>query len=275
MNSMTNTALGGRRTGLQLTRRDMEMLAALEVWGVLGIGQMIGLGLGETLSEADLVERFFNRMDRDDYGLGVATRLRSLEDSGFIQGHSFLRQPKAFTLTLKGFEALSDEPRQVRSEVRGEVSEALIKHDLKVSAVGLVLTKILGLPARREHPQIVWVQSGGRRQMTLEGVSDVWIDTPLPKAIEVELTQKSRRRYEEIFDNYRRRLPRGGAVLYLTGWTEGAGMILRNAREQRAPFVFVCALDEFRRTAGRALFQGAVEGRTVVLADAAPAEAAR
>ena len=87
-----------------------------------------------------------------------------------------------------------------------------------------------------------------------------WIESPEPKAIEVELTQKSRRRYETIFDAYRRR-PRTAAVLYLTGWPGGAAMILKNAREQRAPFVYACALDEFRRTAGRCVFRGAVEGR--------------
>ncbi len=250
------------------------MLAALEAWGVLGIGQMIGVGLAGGLDETALVERFFNRMDRDDYDLGVAARLRALEDSGYIQGHSFLRQPKAFTLSHKGFEALSEEPRQARSEVRGEVSEALIRHDLKVSAVGLVLAQILALPARREHPQVVWSASEGRRRLTLEGVSDVWIDAQPPRAVEVELTQKSRGRYAEIFENYRRRLPRGGAVVYLAGWPGGVDMILRNAREQRAPFVFAGALDEFARTAGRAAFQGAVEGRTMgMLEDCVPAAA--
>lgn len=245
------------------------MLAALKNWGVLGIGQMIGLGLGETLGEAALVERFFNKMERDDYKLGIVNRIHALELTGYIKGHSFLRQPKAFTLAHKALAALAEEPESQRPEVRDSVSEAMIRHDLKVSGVGLVLTQVLGLPARREHPQIVWTQSHGRRQMTLEGVADIWIDSNPPKAIEVELTQKSRRRYEEIFESYRRRLPRNGAVLYLTGWPEGTGMILRNAREQRAPFVYACALDEFRRTAGRALFQGAVADRTLGLAGAA------
>jgi hypothetical protein len=254
-----------RRAEIQLTRRDMRMLSTLETWGVLGIGQMIGIGLAEALDEADQVERYFNKMDRDDYKLGLAARLHMLEVGGYIQGHSFLRQPKAFTLTHKGRAAISDEPESARSDPRNFVSEALIKHDLKVSAVGLVIAEILGLPARREHPQAVWTSSNGRGHLTLEGAADLWLDTPEPKAIEVELTQKSRRRYDEIFETYRRRLPRNGSVLYLTGWPNGASIILRNARDQRAPFVFACALDEFRRTAGRCTFESAVEDRTVTL----------
>jgi hypothetical protein len=260
------------RAGLQLTNRDIKMLAALEVWGVLGIGQMLGLGMAETLDEAGQVERFFNAMDRNDYMLSVAKRVHMLEVSGYIQGHSYMRQPKAFTLTVKGAAALAEEPAAHRPEPRNFVSEALIKHELKVSAVGLVLTQIHGLSSRPEHPQVVWTQVGGRRQLTLEGAADIWIDLPQPRAVEVELTQKSRKSYEEIFERYRRRLKGGEAVLYLTGWPEGVGMILRNAREQRAPFVYGCALNEFRRTAGRCLFLGAVEGRTISLA-ARPAAA--
>jgi hypothetical protein len=224
-----------------------------------------------------VIERFFNGMARDDYKLGIVNRIHALEVACYIQGHSFLRQPKAFTLSSLGVEALSEEPKTRRPEVRDAVSEALIRHDLKVAAVGLVLTKLLGLPAWREHPQIVWAQSGGRRQLMVEGAADIWIDTPAaPKAVEVELTQKSRKRYVEIFETYRRRLPHNGVVLYLTGWPQGIGMILRNAREDRAPFVYACGLDEFRLSAGRALFQGAVEDRRISLAGRpTSAEAAR
>jgi hypothetical protein len=240
----------------------------METWGVLGIGQMMGLGMTETLNETGQVERFFNTMDRTDYMISVAKRVHMLEVGGFIQGHSFMRQPKAFTLTHKGRAAICDEPESARSDPRNFVSEALIKHDLTVSAVGLVLTQILGLAARREHPQAVWTNSNGRGHLTVEGAADLWITTTLgPMAVEVELTQKSRRRYEEIFEMYRRRFSSlgNGSALYLTGWPQGAAMILRNARDQRAPFVFACALDEFRRTAGRCTFEGAVAGRTVIL----------
>ena len=247
------------------------MLSAMETWGVLGIGQMVGLGLAETLSEADLVERYFNKMERVDYDLGIGKRIHALEAAGYIQGHSYLRQPRAFTLTQKGLEALSDEPETCHPDVRDAVSEALIKHELKVSAVGLLLTQLLGLSARRELPKAVWTHSHGRRHLTLEGAADLWIDSPTePRAIEIELTQKSKKRYQDIFETYRRRLPLGGAVLYMTGWPEGAGLILRNARAERAPFVYACALDEFRQSAGRCPFQGAVPDRTIRLGARSP-----
>lgn len=261
-----------RRGEIQLTARDLKMLAALEKWIVLGVGQLVGLGLEPSLGQAELIERFFNKMERDDYELGIAKRIHTLESQGYINGHSFLRQPKAYTLTERGYNALRDEPAERRPEIRDFVSEAMIKHELKVSAVGLLLTELLGLSAARQHPKAVWTHAGGRRRLVVEGASDLWIEGAEPKAFEVELTQKSKGRYEEIFEAYRRRLTRGGVVLYLTGWPGGTAVILKNARERRAPFVYACGLDEFRLAAGRCVFQGAVESRSFVL-DAA--EAAR
>ena len=255
-----------RRGEIQLTARDLKMLAALEKWIVLGIGQMVGLGLEPTLGEAELIARFFNKMEREDYKLGVFNRIHALEAQGYINGHSFLRQPKAYTLTERGYNALRDEPVEQRPEIRDFVSEAMIRHELKVTAVGLVLTEVLGLSAGRQHPQAVWAHAGGRRRLVIEGAADLWIDSPQSSAVEVELTQKSKRRYREVFESYRRRLPRGGAVLYLTGWPGGEEVILRNAREQRAPFVHACSLSEFSAAGGRAAFRGAVEGRSFVLA---------
>lgn len=265
---MNKTSADVRRGVIRLTPRDLKILAALEKWGVLGIGQMIGLGAEGPLAEIERVERFFNQMERDDYELGVPRRLHALEEQGYIRGHFFQRQPKAFTLTERGFNSLRDERQEYRPEVRDFVSEAIIRHELKVTGVGLVLAETLGLAARRQHPQAVWAHAGGRRRLVVEGAADLWIDSPSqPKAVEVELTQKSKRRYVEIFESYRRRLPRSGVVLYLTGWPGGAAIILKNAREQRAPFVYACALDEFRQAAGRGVFRGAVEGRSVILAD--------
>lgn len=262
------TSADVRRGEIRLTPRDLKMLAALEKWGVLGIGQLMGLGAEGLLAEADRVERFLNKMERDDYELGVPRRLHALEAQGYIRGHFFQRQPKAFTLTERGFSALRDERQVYRPEVRDFVSEAIIRHELKVTGVGLILAEVLGLAAQRQHPQAVWAHAGGRRRLVIEGAADLWIDSPSqPKAVEVELTQKSKGRYREIFDGYRRRLPRNGVVLYLTGWSGGAAIILKNAREQRAPFVYACALEEFRSAAGRAVFRGAVEGRAVVLCE--------
>lgn len=254
-----------RRGELRLTGRDLKVLTALEKWGVLGIGQAVGLDDEATPKGAARMERFFNVMERPDYKLWMPRRLHALEEEGYIRGHFFLRQPKAFTLTERGFNAMREERQEQRPEIRYFVSEAVIRHELKVTAVGLALTELLGLPAARQHPKAVWTHTGGRRRLVVEGAADLWIEESEPKAIEVELTQKSKRRYEEIFESYRRRLPRNGAVLYLTGWPGGASAILRNARAQRAPFVFACDLDSFRASGGRAPFQGAVESRVIVL----------
>ncbi len=270
---MRETLMDVRRGVIRLTRRDLKVLAILEKWGVLGIGQAVGLDCEARPSKTTQIERFFNHMERADYKLGMPRRLHVLEEHGYIQGHFFLRQPKAFTLTERGFNALRQERQEYRPEIRDFVSEAIIRHELQVTGVGLILAEVLRLAARRQYPQSVWAHAGGRRRLIVEGAADLWIDSPSqPKAVEVELTQKSKRRYEEIFASYRRRLPRNGVVLYLTGWPGGAAIILKNARAQRAPFVYACSMDEFRQAAGRGVFRGAVEGRAVVLAQEAVKE---
>jgi hypothetical protein len=107
--------------------------------------------------------------------------------------------------------------------------------------------------------------------LTVEGCADLKIESPTqPRDIEVELTQKSKERYQEIFATHRSRQEPGGAVLYMTGWPGGAEIILSNARKERAPFIYACALDEVRASAGRCLFQGAVPDRTLRLSDRSP-----
>lgn len=253
-----------KRSGLQLTPRDMKLLFNLESWRVLGLGQLVGLGMSDRLIRAELVERFFNKIAREDYDLGVPKRLVALEAAGFIKAHYFQRQPKAYTLTFRGITAVKGGPRH--GAERDYVSEAIIDHELTVGAVGLVLNEILGLTASRETAKAIWTTPAHKRHLTVQNAADLWISTPpMGVAVEVELTQKSAKRYGEIFESYRRRLGRNEVLLYLTGWPNGSDTILRRARDHRAPFVYACSLEEFRAACGRSTFRGAVQGRAVTL----------
>ena len=253
-----------QQTGLQLTPRDKKLLFNLDAWRVLGLGQLVALGMSDQLVRSELVDRFFNKIDREDYWHGVQKRIAALEAAGFIKAHYFHRQPKAYTLTFRGLTALRGGPSH--REGRSFVSAAIIDHELAVAGVGLVLNEILGVPAARETAKAIWKTPPHRGHVAVQNAADLWISPPpIGMAVEVELTQKSAKRYAEIFENYRRRLGREEVLLYLTGWPNGSNMILQRARDHRAPFVYACSLDEFRAACGRSTFRGAVTGRTVTL----------
>ena len=259
---------------LHLGSRDWKIFSALEKWGVLGVGQLNGLGLDG--NETERVRFMFNDWLRTDSTTRISKRLRQLEEAAYIRGHFYLHHPKLHTLSEKGYRLLKTHGRSRMPGYRDSIEESLVPHELTVNAVGLVMSELLGLEVTTERERFVWSGRGGRSPAPHRAISDLWIvDEERPKAIEVEMTQKSQSRYAEIFEAYRRRLPRGGEVLYLTDWPSGVQCILEHARECRAPFIYACSIEEFRRTAGRAPFLGAVKGEIVLLGNSKPVEAAR
>ncbi|MDE2490208.1 MAG: hypothetical protein KGM24_05135 [Elusimicrobia bacterium] len=257
----------------------MKILAALEVWGVLGVGQLHGLA-AEDAPAAERTDLFFNEMDRRLYWTRLFKRLVRLESQGCIRGHVFVNHRKAYTLAARGHELLHRGGLARLAGYRDSIEESLLDHELTAAAAGLVMTELLGLDVRSERERFQWTGRGGRARAPERGGSDLWIvDRRRPKAVEIEMGQKSEGRYEDIFEGYRRRMPPGGAVLYLTAWPTGVGCILRHARRHRASFVYACSLADFRRTAGRAPFVCAADeepaihlGRGVpILSEAVPA----
>ena len=88
-------------------------------------------------------------------------------------------------------------------------------------------------------------------------MSDLWIpDAAQPKVIEVELGQKSEKRYEQIWAAYRRGLPKGSVLLYLVGWPRGVECLLKHARRDGHWYIYVAHLRDFRRYLGRCPFTG-------------------
>jgi len=260
--------MGIERKGmtLKLTQRELKVLTGLEKWGIMGLGQIYGLAVETDVDIENRVERFFNVTQRRDYGRWFTKRLSGLCELGLIEEHFFLNYRKVFTLTEAGHKKLQSLGLSSLMTLRSAVSEDYLNHELMVGAVGLVLQEIHGLTVRTERERDKSYRLGGRGPAPEKAVSDLWVAGARPKAIEVELTQKSESRYKEIWDAYRLRLPEGAAVLYLTAWPSGVPCILKHAREQRAEFIFVCGLREFRNTCGRAVFS-ASNGRTMVLAE--------
>lgn len=144
---------------------------------------------------------------------------------------------------------------------------------MQVAAVGLVLTEILHLRVRTERERYVWPTPGGRSPAPSRAVSDLWIVDDRPKAIEVELSQKSEARYKETWDAYRLRLPHGSALLYLAGWPDGVRCVLDLARRFRVPFIYAASILDFRASYGRVPFAGVRDRETIALEPAqAPME---
>ncbi len=274
MEPMNEINMTGKNQEIPQTPRDLKVLAALEIWGVLGIGQLHGLASAEGSAE-EKSRLFFNETERSNYSTRLFKRLRKLEAAFYISGHFFLNHPKLFTLAERGHDLLKRRGLARMPGYRDSIDEALVDHELTVNAVGLVMSELLGLTIRTERERFKWLGRGGRGPSPERGISDLWVVDPVqPKAIEVEMHQKSENRYEEIFEAYRRKMPDGGAVLYLTAWPSGVRCILSHAQTFRAPFIYACSLAEFRRSGGRALFQSAtVEDGPISLAPGAAREA--
>ncbi|HVA67211.1 MAG TPA: hypothetical protein VNK24_09865 [Elusimicrobiota bacterium] len=253
----------------ELTQRELQAMAGLEKWGVLGLGQLYGLAVETTGDVRDRVERFFNETHRRDYGRWFTQRLTKLVRRGLIHEHFYVNHRKVFTLAEAGHKKLGLAGLSNLEVLRDSVSEDFLDHELTVAAVGLVLQEIHGLRVRTERERYKPNRRGGRSPAPERAISDLWLSAARPRAIEVEFTQKSESRYKEIWDAYRLRLPAGGAVLYLTAWPDGVPCILKHARRHRAEFVFACGLREFRRACGRSIFT-APGGETFRLIEAGP-----
>jgi len=272
---MSELNMTGENQEIPQTPRDLKVLSALEIWGVLGIGQLHGLASSEAPAE-DKVRLFFNETERSCYATRLSKRLRKLESASYIRGHFFINHPKLFTLAERGHELLKRRGAARLPGYRDSIDESLVDHELTASAAGLVMSELLGLTVRTERERFQWNSRGGRGPAPERGISDLWIvDRVQPKAVEIEMHQKSENRYADIFEAYRRKLPDGGAVLYLTAWPSGVRCILGHAQTFRAPFIYACSLAEFRRTGGRAFFQSAtVEDGPISLAPTAARELA-
>lgn len=247
-----------------LGERDLEILEALEKWGVLGLAQLDGLAFKKQAPEQERIRLLFNETDRKMYTLAAYKRLRDLELAGYIKGHFYLNHPKVFTLTERGHKTLLQERRaRVQGFKRG-ISESLLTHELTVNGVGLILSQLLCLKVRSEFELATqWAQKDRRKSPTRYVTPDIWImpGSVLPEdpvTVEIELTQKAEARYKKLWEHYVRVLPYGTLVLYLTSWPGGVKCILELTSKYGAQgggyLVYVASLQSFQETGGRCIF---------------------
>lgn len=247
------------RVRLELRERDLEILSALEKWGVLGLAQMDGLVFRKAASAEERAGLFFNDAERRMYTLACYKRLRDLELGGFVRSHSYINHRRVFGLTDRGHGLLLERGHAKLLGFRRRMSEALLTHELTVNAVGLIIEQLLGIRVRPElERRIRPADPLATGRPVRASVSDLWIpDKASPKAIEVELTQKSELRYKELWQNYRSAFPYGAEVLYLVGWPDGVGCIRRLASKLEkagGSMIYVARLRTFRESLGTCAF---------------------
>lgn len=240
--------------GVVLRERDLEVLAALEKWGVLGLAQMEGLVFRKQAPAEERIKLFHNEMDRRMYTLACYKRLRDLELAGYVRAHFYLNHPKLVGLTERGHRLLLERGKAKILGFRRYMAEALLTHEIRVNAVGLIIQELLGIRVRPELERRIRSVDALAGKPARSVVADLWIrDDEHPKPIEVELTQKSELRYKALWQRFIRTYPYGSQVLYLVGWPDGVECLLKLTRkfDQSGSYhIWVASLNDFRKSAG-------------------------
>jgi len=211
-------------------------------------------------STADWPERgrlLFNEIDRKDYWQGAYKRMDMLRKAGLVKLERYLNHHQIYLVTSAGHRLLASSGRSVLRGIRPTLPEYFVDHELAVAGVGLLLEEQLGRKVLSNRQLYAVNYRKRRRGEPAPFYPDIWLVAQPPCVVEVELSLKSPRRYEALFDQYRRRLPYGARLLYLTG-PRIKDMLLQHGREQRLPNLYAATLEDFRAGRERCVFEGTV-----------------
>jgi hypothetical protein len=267
-----------KRKRMELTKRDLGILCALEKWGVMGLGQLDGFLFRTEVSESEKMRLFFNDLRREDHWGGAYKRLRTMVEAGLIRTIRPTNYWQVYMLTGRGHEQLKRHGQaRFSSPIRG-VGEAYLRHEITVCGVGLTMTALLGLKAQTARQTWDNLRNQGqiRPGVTKLTLPDLLIADAkgVCHAVEIELTPKSRNRYRAIFHD-RSRYCWPGMVLYLTGWPSGLEYLVAAASKAQTAVVFTASLADFRAAPTRCEFVrrhslGGLQRFTLPIAAAAP-----
>lgn len=252
---------------MKLQDRDFEVLAALERWGVMGLGQVDGLLFHKEVSGEERARLFFNDIRREDYWGRAYKRLNGLEKLGLVRVQRSDYTWPVYLLTARGFELLKRRGKTRFDTPSQGISARLIRHETVTVGVGLVLTEVLGLAVSTARETWDWMNRRypNNRDARL-AMPDFLVGDKSGGArhiVEVELTPKSRKRYREIFHSHRQRLRNmDGRILYLVDWPGGVGQIMRLGRKSEVASVQAAQLTDFRAQLGHCEFAPSYYPRT-------------
>jgi len=240
---------------IHLKKRDFEILSALELWGVLGLGQVEGAFFRWAADRLQRARLLFNEGYRHK---GIAyRRLHKLERSGYIRIHRFVGHGQVYGLSEKGHRTLKQHGISRLPGYLKWVSPFTLPHRIAVAGAGLFLEKSLDIQVRGEREE--WYrQKRLKRERKIYGellVPDLTLFTATGRhRLEVELHQKSDKRYKKLWERYRDWLSKGDKVLYLVPSEQRMKGLLELARTGYFPHIFVLDLPAFRESLGEASF---------------------
>ncbi len=146
---------------LRLNNRDYKIMSALEVWGVLGLGQLASLVFYPKALNLDLI---FNRYGRRLYDGYAYKRVFRLEKAGYIKAcapvQSLYREPnKAYVLAIAGQKKLVEAGRSEGIPAPRKWSPSAVSGYLLRNAYGLLLVQISNCAVSPRH-QLLWLNRG-------------------------------------------------------------------------------------------------------------------
>lgn len=240
---------------MRMTERDYRVLEALEKWGALGLGQIDAAFYRRPEEAGERMRLYFNEIDRRDYWFGAYKRMDMLRRLKLVRIEQYINHHQTYLLTTAGHRMLKSLGRSALMTFRPTMPEMYLEHELTVAGIGLILEETLGRRILSNRQLYETRKRDGRPARKSLVMPDMWIsDKQRPCAVEVELCQKSAGRYKELWGEYRRYMPQGGRVLYVTGWESLGDILLRIATEERFPLLHVASLKEFKAMGERCRF---------------------
>ncbi|MFH1723229.1 MAG: hypothetical protein ABII00_01275 [Elusimicrobiota bacterium] len=232
----------------------MTILKLLDTWGALGFGQILGACPATCPPDGPNIDHFFNESFR--YEGGVYLRLRRLERLGLVRKYRVVNFKQLYGLTRDGHRLLARAGRSPLPAASRSVSPGMQGHRLACAAVGLTISRILGLRvlSEREAYYSIRANFGGRFLVGFRLPDLIVHGRSRRFPVEIELHLKTRRRYRAIWDFYGERLRGSDRLIYLTATEASARRLLRLAGKREAEFLFASDLVSFRRAAGRVRF---------------------
>lgn len=246
---------------MRLKERDYRILEALEKWGALGLGQIDGAFFRCTAEWPERMRLLFNEIDRRDYWQGAYKRMDMLRKAGLVKLERYINHHQVYLLTGQGHRLLASLGRSVLRGIRPTLPETFVDHELAVAGVGLLLEEQFGRRVLSNRQLYAVNYRKRRRGEPTPFYPDIWVAAEPPCVIEVELSLKSPRRYQSLFEQYRRRLPYDTRLLYLTA-PRLKDTILAHGITQRMPTLYAATLEEFREGRERCVFKGTVRDAT-------------
>lgn len=243
-----------RTEEIQLQDRDLNIFSCLEIWGIMGLGQIEGACFSGDLRTEKVGSLLFN----EGYGYKSAAygRLRRLIREGYLAVQKFYGQAQVYGLTEKGHKTLKSRGMAELPTFLKETSPATAHHKLLTAGAGLLASRVLGLPVLSER-QLYFIQRNRQKTGKWTGgllLPDLLIPGSDRKAIEVELHQKKEEKYRWRWESYRRKLRGRGQVLYLVPRKSRMNGLLELSGKCGAGFVYALDIPTFQESLGRAAF---------------------